>query len=221
MSMRPHDLLWPAQPEDLQFAGTRPVWLDDGWLAQVPVVVRREQVADAGLLPVGIRGRQRHERLAAYLPAGKVLRLITPEQIAQDQAWRALDNWRHLPCMTLLDTLASQLAAFGLPWGITGGVGFALATGLDVLRPGSDIDVLLRAAAPLPRRAAADLLDLLSKHPVRIDVQVDTGYGAFALAEWAAGRDRLLLKTAAGPLLLAYPWHIRDAEHPFGSDTQP
>jgi len=210
MSMRPHDLLWMQTPDDLQYSGPCPPWLDDDWLAQAPVVVRREQVADAGLIPVGVRGRQRHERLAAYLATHKVVRQVTPQMLAQGRVWSAQksgqEDWRHLPCIAVLEKLANELDAQGLPWGICGSVGFALATGLNVLRAESDVDVLIRTATPLLRRTAADLLARLRRYSVRIDVQVDTGHGGFALAEWASGRDRLLLKTAAGPLLLSDPW---------------
>jgi len=72
----------------------------------------------------------------------------------------------------------------GLTWGITGSVGFALATGIPVMRPHSD-----------PRSAVACSFDRClgttrrsswrpyRYFPVRIDVQVDTSRGAFALSE--------------------------------------
>jgi phosphoribosyl-dephospho-CoA transferase len=37
-------------------------------------------------------------------------------------------------------------------------------------------------------------------------MQVDTGHGGFALAEWAGKADRILLKTGRGPVLVADPW---------------
>jgi phosphoribosyl-dephospho-CoA transferase len=37
-------------------------------------------------------------------------------------------------------------------------------------------------------------------------MQVDTGHGGFALAEWAGNADRVLLKTGRGPLLVSDPW---------------
>ena len=59
---------------------------------------------------------------------------------------------------------------------------------------------------PLSRDEARALFTLLQAAPARIDMQVDTGHGGFALAEWAGQADRVLLKTASGPLLVADPW---------------
>ena len=52
-----------------------------------------------------------------------------------------------------------------------------------------------RCRATKPARFFA----LLQAAPARIDMQVDTGHGGFALAEWAGQADRVLLKTARGP----------------------
>jgi phosphoribosyl-dephospho-CoA transferase len=44
---------------------------------------------------------------------------------------------------------------------------------------------------------------------VRIDAQIDTPLGGFALAEFAAGRPRVLLRTDGGPRLVGDPWPER------------
>jgi phosphoribosyl-dephospho-CoA transferase len=51
----------------------------------------------------------------------------------------------------------------------------------------------------------AALAELQDGQPCRIDIQVDTGAGGFALAEYVRG-GRVLLKTDAGPRLVADPW---------------
>lgn len=209
---RPHDLLWFTAPDDLHFAEVRPDWADDAWLQQVPVVVRREQLQDEGLIAVGVRGRLRQQRAAAFLPKDKVLRAVTPEALAGGRSWQQIAATQRVPCLQILDTLADLLDQRGIAWGPSGGVGFTLATGINVLRPDSDLDLLWRSTAPIARSDAANLLALLRTYPVHIDLQIDTGYGGFALAEWLAGRDRILLKTASGPLLLADPWQWPDAE---------
>jgi phosphoribosyl-dephospho-CoA transferase len=74
-----------------------------------------------------------------------------------------------------------------------------------VLRATSDLDLLVR----LPRRPARGLFDALCTlqdgQPCRLDIQIDTGAGGFALAEYARG-GRVLLKTDAGPRLVDDPW---------------
>ncbi len=108
--------------------------------------------------------------------------------------------------MRALSRVAPELDGLRLTWGITGSVGFALASGVSTLRPDSDLDLLLRAPHPLSRDEARALFALLQAAPARIDMQVDTGHGGFALAEWAGQADRVLLKTASGPLLVTDPW---------------
>ena len=110
--------------------------------------------------------------------------------------------------MRALASLAGELDARQLVWGVTGSVGFSLASGILAMRQDSDLDLLLRAPRRIPRTTAAELIELLTHSPVRIDVQVETVQGAFALAEWVAGRTRVLLKTATGPFLVDDPWRV-------------
>jgi phosphoribosyl-dephospho-CoA transferase len=117
-------------------------------------------------------------------------------QASPATAWSAL---------VALAMAAPVLDAVGLAWGPTGGAGFFLACGLPVLRPDSDLDVLVRAPQPLTAAQAAALDGIQAGAPCRIDIQVDTGHGAFALTEWRRG-GRVMLKTNAGPRLCADPW---------------
>ena len=203
---RPHDLLWLADPAALCPDTPLPDWAGADWLARAPLVVRRAPASADGGLPVGLRGLERAQRHASHVPHHAVSRVVTPEALAQRAPWH---DSRLAPCPAIaaLLTLAPRLDAIGLPWGPSGGVGFALASGLPVLRPDSDLDLLLRAAAPLtpPQRAA--LRALQRDVPCRLDIQIDTGHGGFALNEWLVEAPRLLLKTDHGPRLVRDPWH--------------
>jgi phosphoribosyl-dephospho-CoA transferase len=108
-------------------------------------------------------------------------------------------------CVAALLALAPRLHALGLDWGPVGGVGFWLASGLPVLRPDSDLDLLVRSPTRLGPATLAALLPLQAEASCRIDVQIDTGAGGFALLEYARGA-KVLLKTACGPMLVADPW---------------
>ena len=55
-------------------------------------------------------------------------------------------------------------------------------------------------------RALAAALHGLVAPEARLDVQVETPLGAFALAEWSRSGGSVLLKTPAGPRLVADPW---------------
>jgi phosphoribosyl-dephospho-CoA transferase len=193
---RPHDLLFALRPESFAPDGARPGWLDAG----APLVVRRESTAP-GIVPVGARGLRRNERCKGYLTLSDVTAIATPRMLAAFARTAASS----LPCIAALRALAPRLDALDVDWGPAGGVGYWLACGLPVLRPTSDLDLLVR----LPRRPAAAVLAALTAlpdgQPCRIDIQIDTGIGGFALAEYARG-GRVLLKTDTGPRLVADPW---------------
>lgn len=202
-----HDLLWVA-PDAIRLDGPWPAWADAAWLRSAPVVVRREAV-DGGLVPVGLRGAARSERARAYVPAGAVTRRVAPEALAATADIDALlagpVPW---PALAALVTVRPLLNATGLAWGPTGGAGFFLACGLPVLRPDSDLDILVRAPQPLTAAQTAALDAVQAGAPCRIDIQVETGRGAFALTEWRRG-GRVMLKTDTGPLLCTDPWEER------------
>ncbi|PHV29355.1 phosphoribosyl-dephospho-CoA transferase [Janthinobacterium sp. BJB426] len=197
---RAHDLLWlDGLPDDASL----PAWADAAWLRAAPVVVRRASTAP-GRIPVGLRGMLRSERHACEVDAAAVVRRVTPEMLAHtpvpDCSCAALDALRQV--VPLLD-------ATGWAWGPTGGVGFALASSLPVLRADSDLDLVLRIAAP-PDADQAEALRAIAATVTacRLDLQIDTGRGGFAYAEWAAGRAKVLLKTDHGPVLTATPWEL-------------
>ena len=210
----PHDLLFLRRGAAFEACvscdGERPGWLDADGLERAPLVVRRA-LAGPGRVAVGARGLQRHERCAGHVPLADIARRVTPQDLAREvlagqERFAASD----LPCLAALLELAPQLAALGLDWGPTGGAGFWLASGQPVLRAGSDLDLLVRAPQPLTADTVAVLGALQLHAPCRVDIQVDTGRGGFALNEYARG-GRVLLKTDRGPLLVADPWTAFDA----------
>ena len=105
-----------------------------------------------------------------------------------------------------LRQLAPVLDALPWSWGITGGAGFAMASGLPVLHAGSDLDLLLRIPQRPDPAALEELAGRLRAAPVRVDLQIDTGRGGFAFAEWLRRDGPVLLKTDLGPRLAADPW---------------
>lgn len=193
----PHDLLWVA-PGSLCLEGPWPDWADASWLRAAPVVVRRDATGE-GTVPVGLRGLARNQRAKATVPADAVLRRLAPEALG---AAIGAGEW---PALATLAAVAPTLHATGLAWGPTGGVGFFLASGLPVLRPGSDLDLLVRAPQPLTPEQADALDGIQADAACNIDLQIDTGCGAFAFTEWRRG-SRVMLKTDTGPRLTATPW---------------
>lgn len=210
---RPHDLLW-ADAAGLCPDAALPSWATRDWLAAAPVVMRRERVIDPDCIPVGLRGATRSQRHKAYLSRQSVVKCVSPEQLAAGQAWSGPHQLGRFPALEALATLAPMLAATGLPWGPAGSVGFALASGLPVLRQESDLDLIVRAFEPLSAAQAAMLHALRSIAICRIDLQIDTGHGAFSWSEWANGHRRVLLKTDLGPFLTADPWSRPETDAP-------
>nr|WP_100548509.1 MULTISPECIES: malonate decarboxylase holo-ACP synthase [unclassified Pseudomonas] len=202
---RPHDLLWGLRPEQLPLEA--PAWARAALGGHVPVVVRRAP-AESGWVAVGIRGMAREQRHAAWMRVSEIRRLVSPQAVARAGRWRshAQPQWAALRA---LSQLAPHLDALGLAWGVTGSLGFELASGISAAHPDSDLDLSLRVPHQLSRDEARTLCALLDDAPGRIDLQLETPYGAVALREWASEVPRVLLKTQDGPLLVSDPWRLQ------------
>jgi phosphoribosyl-dephospho-CoA transferase len=100
-----------------------------------------------------------------------------------------------------------------LACGVTGSVGFTLASGFDVLRFDSDLDLLVRAPSVADTDALRVVAALVRNLEARVDVQVETPLAAFVAAH------RVLLSTNCGPVLADDVWSTLDVtprhEHPF------
>ncbi|ODC03544.1 malonate decarboxylase holo-[acyl-carrier-protein] synthase [Terasakiispira papahanaumokuakeensis] len=211
---RPHDLLWVAPgvaPECL-----RPLEGDTlaSWVQCLagPVVVRRGP-APVGHIAIGLRGRHKGERQAATIAKAAVIKGITPDALASAYIW-AHYRMDH-PVLQRLQTAAPILNEWVaahkgecLSWGITGSLGYELASGLKQLHQNSDLDLLLRCPQPLARQQAQQLWDQLNgcRNDTRLDIQLETPHGAISLAEWASHSPQVLLKTEQGPQLTDHPW---------------
>jgi phosphoribosyl-dephospho-CoA transferase len=120
----------------------------------------------------------------------------------------------------LLRALLERACLVGWTWGPTGSTAFELATGVPTVHASSDLDVLMRAPAPVPADEAHALLHQFESCAetagIRVDVQLETPAGGVALAEWARHKPRTLVKRADGPCLIADPWSAEFAH--CGSD---
>jgi phosphoribosyl-dephospho-CoA transferase len=148
----------------------------------------------------GVRGTSRSERYATAVDTDDVCEVVVPEDLAHVPS----RGRRELPAMCTLDTVRPVLDDTGLPWGPTGSVGFELVTAIPTATPDSDLDLLVR----VPRGVSAALTLLAALHrqfrslTARVDCQVETPSGAFALAELVDGPSDVMVRTAAGPRLV-------------------
>lgn len=197
----PHDLVELAAPDDLVSETAIPGWVRAS-LARTPFVVVRRAYPLRALVPVGVRGRTRGERFAAWLPAASAVRRVSPEALVSRRA----RGPGRAPALAALDDVERLMAGQGLRWGPVGSVGFELATGLPCVTERSDLDLILRAPAPLAVADARRLRAALAALPVRADAQLETPAGGVALAEYADDPPRVVLRTLAGPRRVTSPW---------------
>jgi phosphoribosyl-dephospho-CoA transferase len=205
--MRPepstHALLRIAQPRAL--ADSLPPWAEAA-LTRAPWVVVRRAGSRDGLIPVGVRGAARAERLATWLHPREVLECLTPSQLLARGRWPRRARCVRVPALAALEAAATLMRAHELVWGPGGSVGFELASGIATATAASDLDLVIEARAPLPRAVAAELCASLAELAVRTDVLLEGPRGAVALEEYAAARRPLMLRTTDGPRLVDDPW---------------
>lgn len=193
----PHDLLWGMSAAALPIDA--PAWAFEAVGLGHPVVVRRARVA-TGVVAVGVRGRSRDQRYATHMKLDDVQRRMRPEELI---AITPNADW---PALRALQQIRPMMSALGLPWGVAGGAGFELASGVSVLHADSDLDLILRTPEFFDRQHAARLVEQLASAVCRIDLQLQTPFGAVALREWAGSSRQVLLKAEDGARLVDNPW---------------
>jgi len=203
--LRAHDLLNASGVPRTPDGAPLPDWALAACRLGAPMVVRRAPRGADGAIAAGLRGKARHERLPVFIASDAITRVTTPEMLAAKAS--ALPHDAPLAALRTLRALAPELDALGWAWGPTGGVGFTLASGLPVLRGDSDLDLVVRMAHTPSAMQRERLARLLDEAECRVDMQIDTGLGGFALRDWLASPRRTLLKTDFGPRLVADPWN--------------
>jgi phosphoribosyl-dephospho-CoA transferase len=202
-----HALLRVTDLDALAWEAHRPEWASTA-LQLAPWAVVRRAPPRLGVWPVGVRGSERHQRSAAWLPHHSIQKCVTPQMLATEQAWQRHPNTGATPAIAVLSEVAAIFVAHGFAgrWGPGGSVGFELASGVPSTTLGSDLDLVLSADEPMARTDALRLHEDLSTLPVRIDLLLETPHGAAALAEYAKGVSLVLLRSAQGPQLVRDPW---------------
>jgi len=198
----PHDLLEIGRSEDLVAFDEQPTWIQAS-LAQAPFVVMRRAQWLNGLVPVGVRGRSREQRFAAYLAPQSILCRLTPEELT-DQ-YGSIDAARREIVPALAALVSCPPIFSSLVYGPTGSVGFELASGLATATDSSDLDLLVRIVDWLPLGIARDMVTALAELPCRVDVLLETAVGAMSLSEYARGEPSLLVRRIEGPALIPHP----------------
>jgi phosphoribosyl-dephospho-CoA transferase len=205
MALEPHDLL-NINPKDMISHSLVPEWVGQS-LETAPLVVVRRIHAPIGQIAIGIRGKERNQRFAAFLPKSCVIKQIKPEELTRRNLWKDKQSLVY----TAMDSVGEIFKVYRLSWGPGGSVGFELASGVETVTPKSDLDVIMRAPEPVPVYMAMDVVEQFKKIPIRIDVQVETPAGGFSLSEYSRNTGPVLLKTKFGPKLSSNPWELSNA----------
>ncbi|MFT4067149.1 malonate decarboxylase holo-ACP synthase [Paraburkholderia sp.] len=202
---RPHDLL---RLQCLRSFDDELAWVRDAFARAPYAVVRRALTAD-GFVAIGVRGDGRARRYGTWAHESDIVSVVAPESLVQAQPGGGRGV---LPSFVALAALRSDARAplAGFVWGPTGSTGFELATNMPAVTEASDLDLLIRTPEPLARDVACVLFEQLqtvaARVGIRIDAQLETPAGGIALAEWAAGKARVLARHASGPYWIADPW---------------
>ena len=173
------------------------------------VVVRRASVSN-GLIPVGVRGPQRHERCAGFTRLSEVVESQRPDQL---RLRLAENSRRGLQAFRTLSYLESRLGGLDMSWGPGGSVGYELASGIPAVRSDSDLDFILFVPKKLDLTKAQDLWRMISSAPGKVDALVETPFCGVSLEEFVTASSRkILLRTSDGRILGSNPWNLSNGE---------
>lgn len=212
----PHDLLTFANNDDfISDESPLPKWARDS-LAKAKIAVVRRGPIKNNLIPVGLRGYERNQRLAGYLKIDNIAKQYHPDYFIKHQSWKNLPQARQdlTPFKTLIK-IVPLLKDYH--WGISGSLAYEMATGVEMVKETaqhtSDLDIIMNDDIKLSRNQARNLLKDLNQFDVHADVQIVHGQNGFALEEYAQNRDaQIMIKTANGPILAKDPWKAIDSK---------
>ena len=207
----PHDLLTFDNDNDLILEeNPLPSWAKDS-LSKAKIVVVRRGVIKNDLIPVGLRGYERNQRLAGYLKKSSVLKQYHPDYFIKHESWLKLPIERQqLIAFQALRKIAPLLVHY--QWGISGSLAYEMATGIEMVKESpehiSDLDLIMPDLSKMNVNEAKEFLAKLNQFGTHADVQVVHGENGFSLEEYSLGHaQEILIKTAKGPILSKDPWH--------------
>jgi phosphoribosyl-dephospho-CoA transferase len=182
LALHVHDLMQPLAADCVRAENPAEQQAVDAALLQANLVVVRRPVISEGVVSVGVRGRSREQRYAARMNVCDVRAVYSPQQLRLDvEAVKELTC--SAPACRALAALQQRWSALPLRWGPVGSVGFALASGVEVVHAASDLDVAVFVNAPLTEALIEELQQGVRGHACAVDVLLETPLGGVALAE--------------------------------------
>ena len=203
-SVRTHDLLEIDANVFISENAPVPEWVDEV-LRQSPFVVVRRGRASGQEIPIGVRGAERNQRWGAFCHPAWVKSILTPPQLLTRTVPRLRAD--ATPALLALKVLKDRWMDLDHPWGPGGSVGFELATGRHVVKPESDLDIVICPEGTIIREQATSLCARTMNLSVAVDIRVETLACGFSLTEYARGDSAsILLRTPDGLELGSDPW---------------
>ena len=203
-SVRTHDLLEIDANVFVSENASAPEWVEKILQESPFVVVRRGRARDLEI-PIGVRGAERNQRWAAFCHPTWLKRILTPPQLLT----RTIPALRvdSAPALRALQVLKDRWMDLDHPWGPGGSVGFELATGRHVVKPESDLDVVIYAEGKITREEARALHARTMNLSVAVDIRVETLACGFSLIEYSREDPAgILMRTPDGLVLGNDPW---------------
>jgi phosphoribosyl-dephospho-CoA transferase len=181
----------------------KPAWVRPA-LAKYPWVVARRAISPKDRIAVGVRGQERQQRWGGFVRKDQIVKVIAPWHLRSGLANTVRLS---LPAMQSLRFLEIELASLSNDWGPGGSVGYELASRAPVVTRESDLDLVISAPDCFDRDFAQHLLKKIALAPAKVEVRIETSWCGFSLEEYARGNsEKLLVRTATGPLLTTAPW---------------
>ena len=206
-AFQPHYLL-AVDPKQLIEAvykySSVPEWVEEQ-VQTTPFVVVRRGLATGREIPIGVRGKERDQRWAASCHPKLVKSIITPSQLLTRPISTSRVN--ATPALRTLDLLKERWIDLDRPWGPGGSIGFELATGTHVVKPESDLDIVIYATRRITADEAKSLCARAKDLPAVVDIRVETPVFGFSLWEFASESPAAILMRAPNEVMLGTdPW---------------
>ena len=200
-----HDLIRIKEGQQPVYDRELPSWVQETLKEGAWAVVRRGTGTSG--IPVGIRGALKTQRFACELSKNAVQSVVKPDQLLKDVFNGRIYNpfWEKelAPLRRLVWDQEKEWQNL-LRIGVTGSVGYELATGIPVTTKKSDIDLLIYVEETFSRTEAKRLLQFLKGIERRTDAVLKMEKGWISLEEYASDAAQILVKTMDGCCLTAH-----------------
>jgi phosphoribosyl-dephospho-CoA transferase len=196
MVLRPHDIIKFESLNKILFYSPMPQWVIEEKTCENFAVVRRMPITNK--VPIGLRGKTRSQRQAAFIESDNIIEVIQPESLVKRISLMENDGMKQ--SLTMLEGLMNKLL---LRWGIAGSLGFEIATQIKATSETSDIDVVIYVEE-IDIAVLTTVYEFISELEVKVDVQVELDkIGSFVLADLILNYEStILIRTLYGPHLI-------------------